>query len=308
MGVRLGVIVVNYASSALLAHNLVTVSQEVPDADIFVVDNWSSGGERDAVAALCTQHGWHLIAPPDNKGFGGGVNSGAEAAFAAGCGDILMLNPDARISASAIDLLRAEVDDQRMTLASPIVVEPSGRQWFAGSDLYLDDGETRSRRRRPEHPGADRVEWLSGACLIATREIWDATGGFDDAYFLYWEDVDLSRRVADAGGRLVVVTDAEAVHDEGATHRAADQRAEAKSETYYYYNIRNRMLFAVGHLDAAGIRRWLRSSRAHAWQVLLRGGRRQFVHPVAPLRAAMRGLRDGRTIARAALRGEESRI
>ena len=58
--------------------------------------------------------------------------------------------------------------------------------------------------------------------------------------------------------------------------------------------------------DADGIRRWRRTSMRNAWQVLLQGGRRQFVRPLPPLRAAWRGLRDGRRIARTALSGSRT--
>jgi hypothetical protein len=104
--------------------------------------------------------------------------------------------------------------------------------------------------------------------------------------------VDFSRRVIAAGGSLHVVDEATAVHDEGGTQgRAVAERA--KSEAYYYYNIRNRLLFAVKHLDDEGIRRWRRGAWLSAREVLLRGGRHQFLRPWVPLRAAYRGVRDG---------------
>ncbi|WP_040168203.1 glycosyltransferase family 2 protein [Microbacterium gorillae] len=300
---RLGIVVVNYASTTLLATNLVRVAAQVPDALVVVVDNLSTADERAVVTSLCVAHGWELVAPADNLGFGAGVNAGVARALDVGCTDLLILNPDAVVDGDAVHALRAAVAEDRLTLVSPIVRAADGRVWFGGSDLYLADGETRARRRRPEHPGAERVEWLSGACLMATAELWRATGGFQDDYFLYWEDVDLSRRVVAAGGTLRVLEDVEALHDEGATHRAAGQVSEAKSPTYYYFNIRNRLLFAVHHLDAKGIARWTRGTPRHAVRVLLRGGKRQFLHPVAPLRAAWRGMRDGRRIVRDARRG-----
>lgn len=298
---RLAFVVVNYASSALLAENLVASAAAAPHAEVVVVDNRSSTAERLRITELAQASHWRLLAMEENAGFGAGVNAGAAAAFAGGATDILVLNPDARIDRESIARLGTAAQADRLTIASPVVKDPTGRVWFGGLDLYLDDGTIRAPRRRSEHPGSAHVEWLSGACLWITREAWAVVGGFDDEYFLYWEDVDLSRRAAARGVRLAVVTDAVAIHDEGGTQRSRDQRPEAKSEAYYYYNIRNRLLFAAGHLDAEGIRRWRRTARRNAWQVLLRGGRRQFVHPVRPLRAAWRGLRDGRRIARTAL-------
>ena len=158
-------------------------------------------------------------------------------------------------------------------------------------------GSTVSRRAVP---------WLSGACLLVSRELWGRVGGFDEDYFLYWEDVDLSVRVSRAGGRLVVERTATAVHDEGGTQRLdvpgdpldvgssrSGVASRGKSEAYYYYNIRNRLLFAAKHLEPRDRRRWTRTSYAGAKQILLRGGRRQFLRPVKPMRAAIRGSLDG---------------
>ncbi len=71
------------------------------------------------------------------------------------------------------------------------------------------------------------------------RELWDLVGGFDESYFLYWEDVDLSWRIVAAGGRLAVAEDLTAFHAVGAT-----QAGSTKSATYVYYSARNRLRFA----------------------------------------------------------------
>lgn len=129
---------------------------------------------------------------------------------------------------------------------------------------------------------------------------WTSVDGFDEEYFLYWEDVDFSLRIEDAGGRLVLVEQAKAVHDEGGTQGIGDPDMHAKSPLYYYYNIRNRMLLAQKLFDRETVRRWDAGSVSAAREVLLRGGRRQLLRPWRPLRAVWRGWRDGRRIARQA--------
>ncbi|WP_372966777.1 glycosyltransferase family 2 protein [Microbacterium sp.] len=304
----LGIIVVNYGSSQLLEKNLTATARAVPTASIVVVDNFSSAQERDRVEVLCAAQGWRLVAMPDNAGFGGGVNAGALVAFGdLGVTDILLLNPDAHIDAASIDAL-ADATADGMTLASPRVEDEHGRTWFAGMDVYLADGSMGGPRRRREQPDAERMPWLSGACLWFSRRLWDSVGGFHDAYFLYWEDVDISVRASRAGARLVVVEGALAVHDEGGTHRSASQRPEEKSELYYYYNIRNRLLFAGLLLEPEDAEAWSRSAARNAWQVLLRGGRRQFLRPLPPLRAAWRGVRDGKRLLTTARSGSGTSV
>lgn len=299
---QLAVVVVNYASAGLLQRNLVMVEREArtidQDALVIVVDNWSGADERRAAREVATAHGWLLIEPESNSGFGGGVNLGVTRALAEGATDVLVINPDAHIDRESLRRLAATTAASRTTLASPVISDSDGRTWFAGIDLLLDDGTMRARRKRVDRDTQPFEPWLSGACLWITREVWELTGGFDDDYFLYWEDVDFSRRVVSAGGALALVEDASAVHDEGGTQRAEPEVSRAKSEGYYYYNIRNRMLFAVRHLDDAAVQRWRRSIPRTAREVILRGGRRQLIQSAAPIRAYLRGVREARRIAR----------
>lgn len=294
----LGIVVVNYASADLIDRNL-TRSAARADADIIVVvDNFSTATERTAIDAVCTRRGWTLVAPERNLGFGEGVNLGADAALAAGALDLLLLNPDAVVEEGCVPALRGAAARHDLALLSPRVLTPSGGIWFDGADLFLADGRTAATRRRGAASADSVWEWLSGACLWVSSETWRAIGGFQGDYFLYWEDVDLSRRVALAGGALEVVPDAVVVHDEGATHRTDAQGSRAKSETYYFYNIRNRMLFARRHLDAAGVARWRRGIPRSALDILLRGGRRQFLTSIAPWRAGIRGVLAARRVSR----------
>ncbi|MEW2012575.1 MULTISPECIES: glycosyltransferase family 2 protein [Microbacterium] len=296
------VIVVNYGSSALLETNLVaTVADARPDI-VVLVDNPTTAEERDRVRALSAREGWMLVEPAANTGFGGGINMGVAAALEHGATGLLLLNPDARIDAASVRMLRAETDRDPLALCAPRVITPAGMTWFAGADVALSDGRTRARTKRSQYPDDDVWEWLTGACLWMTAALWRQTGGFDEDYFLYWEDVDLSRRVVLAGGSLVVAENAVAVHDEGATHREAGQSERSKSETYYYFNIRNRMLFGTRFLPREGIERWRSAVGASAWEVILRGGRAQLLRSPAPWRAYVRGVRDARRIADAALR------
>lgn len=288
----LAIIVVNFGSSPLLASNLAIVASAVPEALVVVVDNRSTDRERMSVEALCLEHGWVGVFPATNTGFGGGCNVGADVALGRGAQSLLLLNPDATIDADSVRLLSAAIERDPLTLAGPRVVTPDGTVWSAGVDLDLERGDMRSWRRREEAPHARTMPWLSGACLMLSATLWRELGGFDEDYFLYWEDVDLSVRVVAAGGRLELVDGATAVHDEGQTHVDAG-RPEAKSSLYYYYNIRNRLLFADKHLSPEDRRRWRRTSVGAARQILLRGGRRQFARPIAPVGAAWRGLRDG---------------
>jgi GT2 family glycosyltransferase len=282
------VVTVNYGSSALVAENFRGLALP-PEGRLIIVDSFSTDAEREAVGRVAADLGAECVLLDDNRGYGGGTNAGAERALELGAEVIVPLNPDARIDAAD---LRKIVDAAQGTrdLVSPRIVTGTGKNWFAGADLYLDDGTTAGRAARARHEGRPRREWATGACFALSAAIWRELDGFDEEYFLYWEDIDLSHRVLDAGGRLVL-SDAVVVHDEGGTHDG-ETSDRAKSPTYYYFNIRNRMMYARKHLDAAGIRRWRRSSLRVGYGILLQGGRRQLLS-AAPWRAYLRGIRDG---------------
>jgi GT2 family glycosyltransferase len=289
------VVVVNYGSSALLERNLRPISR-ASGARVVVVDNLTDAAERARVVALAEREHWSTVLPDGNTGFGGGMNLGVARAREEGSTTFLLLNPDAAIGVDDLRTLRRRSLDAPLALLSPRVLRPDGSVWFDGADLYLDDGRIRSPRRRATLAPERWEPWLSGACLMVTDELWQRVDGFDDAYFLYWEDVDLSHRVLAAGGTLEVVADAAAMHDEGGT-QGVDGGA-AKSATYYFYNIRNRMLFAVSNLEADDVRRWRRLIVPIAREVLLQGGRRQFVRSLDPWTAGVRGVLAARRIAR----------
>ncbi len=286
---RLAVIVVNYGSHELLEENLRPVGESELAPIVVVVDNPTTTAERRAVTAQAATNGWTLVEPAVNLGFGAGMNAGVERAVELGADTFLLLNPDATIDVASVEVLLARVVDQPMTLVAPVVIRPDGEIWSAGVDLHLDSGQMRGRSRR--QPGARVMFWLSGACLMVSRTLWERLDGFADGYFLYWEDVDLSRRVIDAGGTLSVEPGARAVHSQGGTQEVGHGRG--RSATYYYYNTRNRLLYAARHLDSRDRRRWARSAAAAGWEILMRGGRRQLLRPRGPVGAVLRGTADG---------------
>lgn len=287
------VAVVNYGASDLLAENLVATTDATPGLDVVVVDNLSSPEERRALLTLGRRQGWRVLTPEANLGFGTGNNLAVAAAGPA-VRTVVLLNPDARLGPDDLRHLVEHVEAHPGTLVSPRVLRPDGTQESYGSDLLLASGEMRGWHKRPaDADPASYQPWLSGACLAMSRSLWERVGGFDDDYFLYWEDVDLCRRVLDAGGQLELLETASAVHDQGATHREQTSTRE-KSPTYYYWNVRNRLVFAGKHLSPADQRRWLRTSLGAGYRLLLQGGRRQLRHPSRTVLPVLRGIRDGR--------------
>lgn len=285
------VVVVSYGSHDLLARNLAPVTAEGGPRGV-VVDNLTTAQEREAVTALADEHGWTTVLPEGNTGFGRGVNLGVERALADGARTVVVLNPDATIARDDLERLVARVEAEPMTMVAPLIVDAEGRPAFEGYAVDLTDGATRSPRA-PRVPGHRHEEWLTGACFAVSAQLWRACGGMAEDYFLYWEDVDLSLRVLAAGGALLNDTSVRAVHVQGGT-QAEEARETRHSPTYYYWNVRNRLLLGAHWARRGELRRWVLRTPQESWAILMRGGRRQMVqHPALTLLPALRGARDG---------------
>ncbi|SOC47165.1 Glycosyltransferase, GT2 family [Blastococcus aggregatus] len=299
----LGVVVVNYGSSALLRQNLAAAGPLGPDVRVVVVDNHSTDEERAAVTALAAERGWDLVALPDNRGFGAASNAGFARARTLGCTTFCCLNPDASATPEVLDELRRASTADPLAVIAPRIVDSTGATVFAGSTLGLRDGRT-GAAHSPTRSRGPVEEWLTGACLVVSAEMLDRIGGYDEDYFLYWEDVDLSHRALAAGGTLAVRSDLVAVHDEGGTQ--GERTGDAKSDLYYRYNCRNRLVFAARNLPRRQLLGWLLRTPRVSWEILLRGGRRQLVQSPRPLLAVVRGTLQGVGIALVALVGRPS--
>lgn len=310
---RTAIVVVSYNSATLLERTLARVADDSPEALVIVVDNYSTPAARTELKDLTSSHGWEAVLPDTNTGFGGGMNLGAARARELGAELLVLLNPDAVIGRADLIRLAARAYADRMALVAPVLKDSTGRIVSDGIVVCLADGSMRSRRSpRPIPPGGTQP-WLSGACLAMSTALFEAAGGFDARYFLYWEDVDFSARVLAAGGSLDLARDAVAVHDEGGTHsesqgvqdsEQAGRDERSKSDIYYYYNVRNRLLYAGLHLDRAAQRRWVSTSGRAAHEIVLRGGRRQLLRTRRPLITAAQATRDGLRLLRAARRGQ----
>ncbi|GJE61203.1 glycosyltransferase [Methylobacterium trifolii] len=206
MASLIAVVVAHDSADALPACLAALAAEHVP---AIVVDNAS----RDASAAVAEAAGARVIRNPRNEGYGRANNRGVRAAETAG--HVLVLNPDVLLRPGAADaLLEAAARWPDAGLYAPRIVEPDGRFFYQARSLlapYLTN--PKGRLALPE--GDACAPFLSGACLMVERRLFLDLGGFDEAIFLFYEDDDLCRRVADTGRALVHVHEAVALHGRG---------------------------------------------------------------------------------------------
>ena len=237
---RLSVIVVTFNSAREIGGCLQALRDAAPRPayDLLIVDNASTD---DTVAVLARD--WpdvRVVANEANRGFGAATNRGIRETT----GDrLLLLNPDARVTAGAIDRLLAALDaDPSIAIAGPRLVDDAGRAEVSYGRHIGPLAELGQKLRVRAQEGQWPVvaawierqtrmarfpDWVSGACWVARRDVLDAVGLFDERFFLYTEDVDLCARVRGAGYRVAFVPDAVVRHTRGASRAGVPDEANA---------------------------------------------------------------------------------
>jgi len=225
---RIAAITVSYGSLDVLPALLASIGGASADPILTIVaDNKSQDG-TDNASAVSRQFGARYLPLPQNVGYGAAINAAARE-LPVEVEWILVVNPDVTLELGSIDALLAAGDsDSRvgsvgpLTLTSDGDVYPSARSvpslrtgvghaLFA--NLWLGNPWTRAYRNDTSaEPVRRDAGWLSGACVLVRRSVFDELHGFDEGYFMYFEDVDLGYRLGKSGYRNVYEPRAVAVH------------------------------------------------------------------------------------------------
>lgn len=256
MPIDVAVVIVNFNAGPLLATTLASLAGGLRGVDweAVVVDNHSSDLSERATEAADPRV--RLLRQSANVGFARGVNAGIAATSAP---LVLILNPDCRLTADAVTRLSTELaQHEKCAIIGPRILDPAGTlQESARGDPTLLTGlfgrTTVLSRLFPSLPVVRRnlaaeaalqsgqssevVDWVSGACMLARREALSSVGGFDEGYFLYWEDADLCRRLRRSGWHVRYMPGAGVIHDVGQSSRTERARAnrEFHRSAYRYY-------------------------------------------------------------------------
>ena len=251
-------VIVSYNVAPLLHECLASIAEAAEAGGItvhvVVIDNASSDHSIEVARA---NRNTTVVANTRNVGFGLACNQGIAIARAIGSEHVLFLNPDARLAPDALAALRN-------------ALETSPRHAIAGPDLRFPDGRPQpSRRRFPNlatllvestplqwrgggidgssgwpliepiirrYQCADladvsgTVDWISGACLLIRVTALAAVGGFDPAFFLYFEETDLAHRLRKSGWTCTYTPEARVFHHRS---QSADQNIGARDRHYY---------------------------------------------------------------------------
>ncbi len=225
--------------------NNTQTSLDMPITHSFV----NAANSEFSVEKIETEHRMTLIASPQNLGFAGGNNlafrylDSIEADF----DFVWLLNNDTVVPRDSIRLLvRVLAEKPQMGIAgsqiryydSPETIQLIGGGWF--NKWFALTGHC------TEFEKADKLDYICGASMLASREFIRRVGLMDEEYFLYYEDVDWSLRAKSGGFSLGVAENSIVFHKQGASIGSSD-RNKSKSLFSDFYTIRNRLLITRKH-------------------------------------------------------------
>jgi GT2 family glycosyltransferase len=248
------VLIINFNSGEHLGSCLRSIVEHAPDARVIVIDNASTDGSECPAADMNDRVDLHRNT--SNLGFARAVNQG----LAQTRGDtVLLLNPDCRLLPGALVALQAELSAHPgCAVAGPQILDDDGGiQGSARGDPDMLTGlfgrstlltrvfpRSRAARRNVrtdelsnERRFSAKVDWVSGACMLVRRAALEEVHGFDERYFLYWEDADVCRRLRTLGYTIHYVPGARVTHSVGQSSRSVRDlaiRAFHRSGYIYY--------------------------------------------------------------------------
>ena len=250
----MNIVIVNWNAGSQLKRCLDSLAH-IPNISVTVVDNASTDGSAKCVPKYS---GMTLIQSTNNLGFGKACNWGAQDA---NHDFILFLNPDAAVYADTINI------------AAKIMRAPQNKDvGICGVQLKDETGNvSRSCSRFPtpwrfvaHAAGLDRlfprlglsmldwshdrtrdVDQVIGAFFLVRRSVFETLKGFDEDFFVYFEEVDFSFRARQAGWRSLYLAEAQAFHSGGGT---TNQVKAAR----LFYSLRSRLVYAHKHFSLTG--------------------------------------------------------
>jgi N-acetylglucosaminyl-diphospho-decaprenol L-rhamnosyltransferase len=240
------VVVVTYSPGPWLASFLRSLATATTTPyTVVLADN----GSVDGAPAAAVGPGVRLLETGGNLGYGRAANLGAHGATGEW---IVVANPDITWEEGALDeLLAAGARWPTAGCLGPAIRTPGNKLYPSARALptlgrgtghalfgwwWPTNPWTRSYRAESGPPQEGLTGWLSGSVMLLRRSAFEAVGGFDPSYFMYCEDLDLCRRLSDAGWSNVYVPSAVVLHEGGqATSRVAGPMLREHHRSLYRY-------------------------------------------------------------------------
>jgi N-acetylglucosaminyl-diphospho-decaprenol L-rhamnosyltransferase len=255
----ISIVTVNWNSAHQLRECLEAIVQSARNEftldKVIIVDNASTDRSLDGLEQLDLP--LHIIRNSVNQGFGAACNQGAALSEA---DYLLFLNPDTRVAADSIDRAASFMDkslSQQVGVVGIQLVDERGKiqrscarfpsptnLWCSilGIDKLVKSPLTSYMMTEWDHNNNQRVDHVMGAFYLIRSDLFASLQGFDENFFVYFEDLDLSYRVHQAGWSSYYLADTRSFHKGGGT-------SEKIKATRLFYSQRSRILYGYKHFN-----------------------------------------------------------
>jgi GT2 family glycosyltransferase len=261
---RLRIVIVNYRTPGLVIDCLRSLEIEIrafPDCKVVVVENGSGDDSADKLAAAIRDNGWggwaDLLVAPKNLGFAGGNNVALRPLLADPNPPeaVLLLNPDTVVRPGALlPLVEFLERHPKVGIVGSRLEDPDGtpqRSAFQFPSVLseLENGVRLgfvSKMLRswlvapPVRDQPHETDWMAGASMLVRREVFDAIGLMDEAYFLYFEETDFFRQAKRAGWSSWYVPASRVVHLVGQASGINEPNRPPKRVPRFWFESRRR--------------------------------------------------------------------
>ena len=262
---RLLIVIVNYRTASLTIDCLRSLALEVASLPagtrVVVTDNASGDDSVEVLTKAVRDNGWgawaEVMPLPRNGGFAYGNNEAIRPALKSPEPPeyVLLLNPDTVVRQGAVRALLEFMDGNPIVgIARSRLEHPNGAAQrsafrFPGALSELEEGLRLSVVSRllkrfvvapPPPTEACRVDWVAGASMIIRRAVLEKVGLMDEAYFMYYEEVDFCRRAHRAGWPCWYVPASRVVHLVGQSSGVTDEKNPKKRQPAYWFASRRR--------------------------------------------------------------------
>lgn len=224
----LSIIIVNYKSLAQLKICLRSISEKMAALEHEVI---VSNNDTEPIQETLPGSNVKLLEINRNIGFGSACNIGAREARGK---YLCFLNPDTKIISSDFKKLPEKFEiDQRLGIISPKLLTENGtsQHWSFGRDPTL--WQTIKNNLLPKKNFSRdlpfEVDWVSGAALFIRKNLFEKLGGFDENFFMYFEDIDLCKRAKRLSFKISIFPEFKIIHSGGESFE------NKKTQKKYYY-------------------------------------------------------------------------
>jgi GT2 family glycosyltransferase len=278
-------ILVNYNGADILPDCLNSIDKFIPqhNCEIIIVDNASQDGSVELVANKFPHI--KLIKLSENRGFGAGNNAGANIAT----GEfLLLLNTDTILTENILPHLMELMHNQpQIGIIGPKLLNADGSLQISFAHTISIQGEYQTQKlheaaKNPsqlqiieqKYQHIQEVDVVVGAAFLIRSSLFHTLGGFDEKFFMYFEESDLCQRARNQGYKIIYTPEVSLIHLKGhSTQKTASPMAMEyrRSQIYYYYKHRHwiEQILMRAYLFCKFLLEWLKTGNPHSRKILL---------------------------------------